>query len=333
MLSKRLLRLLFGVFISGICLYFLFGAVEGEKVMQSFAEVRISYLIWALVVTSISYALRAYRWIFLFTDVRLPYSHSYRCLTLGFFMNNVLPARIGEFVRAHSLGKIMGESRAKVLASVALERLLDGVTLSAIFAILFPLWSDNLENASLLFKVSYMFGFACGGALLVFFLRKPIFSFLGIMDRRIGISGVSYILKRVEKFILGLEPLSVPRLLAPMILLSMVVWGVEIFAYYLISEAFSQTLNLGDLALFLAAVNFSSLIPAAPGGLGTIETFASFALAKVGIEHEVALAMVFTQHIIQFIAVGLPGLFYTINKYDGHSLVEISDIADSHSTI
>lgn len=331
-LNKRLFRLLFGVSVSVICLYFLVGAVEEDKVLASFEKVKISYLIWALIVTSLSYILRAYRWQFLFTDVQLSFAHSYRCLTLGFFMNNVLPARIGEFVRAHSLGRILGESRAKVLASVALERLLDGVTLSAIFGILFPLWSDNLENASLLFKVSYMFGLACGGTLVVFFLRRPIFSFLDVIDRKIGMSGVSYLLKRIEKFILGLQPLSMPKLLAPIIALSMLIWGVEIGAYYLVSEAFSQSLNLGNLALFLAAVNFSSLIPAAPGGLGTIETFASFALAKVGIEHEVALAMVLSQHLIQFIAVGMPGLFYTINKLESGSILEV-EIVDTSSPV
>jgi len=248
---------------------------------------------------------------------------------LGFFMNNVLPARIGEFVRAHSLGRIIGESRAKVLATVAIERLLDGVILSTFFAILFPLWSDNLDNASVLFKVSYMFAFASGGAFLIIFLRKPIFIALRRIDRQIGKSGVSYLLQRIEKFIIGLEPLSMPRLLAPVLLLSVVVWGVELFAYYLIAMAFSQMLNLGDLSLFLAAVNFSSLVPAAPGGIGTIEAFASFALAKVGIEHEVALGMVLSQHVIQFIAVGIPGIFYTINKYESIDLAQSDEAVES----
>lgn len=206
--------------------------------------------------------------------------------------------------------------------------MLDGVTLSAFFAILFPLWSNNLENASLLFKVSYMFAFASIGAFLVIFLRKPIFSILRRLDRRIGISGVSYLLQRIEKFIVGLEPLSMPRLLAPVLLLSILVWSVELWAYYLIATAFSQLLNLGDLSLFLAAVNFSSLVPAAPGGIGTIEAFASFALAKIGIEHEVALAMVLSQHIIQFVAVGLPGLFYTMYKYEDRSILGTDTVLD-----
>lgn len=328
-LNRRLFRLIFGLIVSGSCLYFLLGAVQGEKVLESLYTVKLNYLFAAFLVTSLSYLLRAYRWIFLFTDIKLSFPNSYRCLTLGFFMNNVLPARIGEFVRAHSLGRIIGESRAKVLATVAIERLLDGLTLSAFFAILFPLWSDNLESASLLFKVSYLFAFASGCAFLLIFLRKPIFSVLRRLDIKIGISGVSYLIQRIEKFIVGLEPLSMPRLLAPVLILSIVVWGVELWAYYLIAIAFSQVLNLGDLSLFLAAVNFSSLVPAAPGGIGTIEAFASFALAKVGINHEVALAMVLTQHIIQFIAVGIPGLFYTINKYENHSVVSGDEVFES----
>lgn len=118
--SRRIFRLLFGIGVSGACLYFLYGAVQGEKVLESLYSVNLNYLLGAFLVTSFSYLLRAYRWLFLFTDIKLSFSNSYRCLTLGFFMNNILPARIGEFVRAHSLGRIIGESRAKVLATVAI---------------------------------------------------------------------------------------------------------------------------------------------------------------------------------------------------------------------
>lgn len=96
--------------------------------------------------------------------------------------------------------------------------------------------------------------------------------------------------------------------------LSLLVWSVELLAYYFVTAAYGQPMTIGGLALFLAAVNFSSLVPAAPAGVGVIEAFATAALEHIGIERETAFAMVTTQHLIQITVVGLPGAFLFLQK-------------------
>lgn len=62
--------------------------------------------------------------------------------------------------------------------------------------------------------------------------------------------------------------------------------------------------------MFLVAVNFSSLIPAAPGGFGVIELVAKSVLMSVGVaSSEQALCMVLMQHVIQYAVIGIPGAF------------------------
>ena len=55
-------------------------------------------------------------------------------------------------------------------------------------------------------------------------------------------------------------------------------------------------------------MNFSSLIPSAPGAIGVIEAIASGVLISSGIDKELALPMVVTQHLIQYLMVGIPGI-------------------------
>ena len=74
--------------------------------------------------------MRAFRWKYLFKDTRVLFRDSYRALILGFFMNNVLPARIGELVRSHALSKKINSSKSHVLATIAAERLADGMSIS-----------------------------------------------------------------------------------------------------------------------------------------------------------------------------------------------------------
>jgi uncharacterized membrane protein YbhN (UPF0104 family) len=97
---------------------------------------------------------------------------------------------------------------------------------------------------------------------------------------------------------------------------------VELFVYVAISNSFSAALSLQHCVLFLVAVNFSSLIPSAPGGIGVIEAVTSAVLVSIGVDKELALTMVLCQHIIQYLVVGTPGVILsltwrnTINKMD-----------------
>jgi dolichyl-phosphate beta-glucosyltransferase len=101
--------------------------------------------------------------------------------------------------------------------------------------------------------------------------------------------------------------------MVPITLYSISVWFVELFVYWLVANAYGQSLSLGALGLFLAAVNFSSLIPAAPGGIGVIEAAATFALVQIGIQRETALVMVATQHLIQIGVIAVPSLSYLLH--------------------
>jgi uncharacterized protein (TIRG00374 family) len=195
---------------------------------------------------------------------------------------------------------------------VAAERLADGLTISFLFAILFSLFGGSSGSAGLIFGVAYMFALACVLTFVTLYFRKPIFELIRRLDAKLGKKGVSYLLVRVERFIIGLEPLFMPRLIPSIIFFSLAVWGVELLAYSLVAKSFSQNLDLGSLSLFLAAVNFSSLLPALPGGVGTIEKIATASLAKIGLPSEIALSLVITQHAIQYLAVGIPGLVFTI---------------------
>lgn len=286
---------------------------------QRVREVRPGYLVFAVVLTVISYMIRAWRWPFFFSERTLGYSDSYRCLIVGFFMNNILPARIGELVRAHLGGRVVRRSRALVLATIAGERLADGLAISVLFAVLFTLGArpEELEQGKALFYVASMFAIAAVGTILVIAFRNSIFEMLNSIGSRFSGDVATFALLRLRRFVEGLEPLMRPRTLLVIGTASAAVWCVELLVYSQVALAFNTPLSIGVLSLFLAAVNFSSLIPAAPAGIGVIEAFATAALVHVGVDRETAFAMVASQHLIQIAVVGLPGSFLFFVKLGG----------------
>ena len=109
-------------------------------------------------------------------------------------------------------------------------------------------------------------------------------------------------------FIDGLSPLANLSKLPSIVSLSILTWGIELLVYFAVSEAFATPMSVSVLVLFMVTVNFSSLIPAAPGAIGVIEAVTTTVLVSIGIEKELALSMVLSQHVIQYLVVGIPGL-------------------------
>ena len=112
--------------ITCVALYLAFRGVDWKVLYSHIGNADFRWLALAFVITSSSYLMRARRWQHLFPAPKLNILDSAKVLILGFFMNNILPARAGELVRAHMGAKVSGETRTLVLATVASERLADG---------------------------------------------------------------------------------------------------------------------------------------------------------------------------------------------------------------
>jgi uncharacterized protein (TIRG00374 family) len=143
--------------------------------------------------------------------------------------------------------------------------------------------------------------------LTALFFRGYLFSFAERCHLRFDTTASKYAFERFQIFVNGLSPLFSRSKILLIILWSVAIWSVELMVYRSISLAYNADLPLSYVVLFLVAVNFSSLIPSAPGGIGVIEAVGSQVLASVGVPRELALTMVITQHAIQYLVVGIPG--------------------------
>ena len=261
-----------------------------------------------MLLTILSYFLRSYRWLFLFPERTLSLLNSYKALILGFFMNNILPARTGELVRAHVGARVANQKRTLVLATVASERLADGLMLSLMFLVL-GLGSASQDVSKNLLWVAALFGVVAIGVLVTLTLRKPLFALVDKLAARSQHRGTAYAVNRFQIFIDGLSPLFNWSRIPFISIGSLIIWLVELAVYFMIAEAYQQPLSLSQSVLFLVTVNFSSLIPAAPGGIGVIEGIATLVLVSLGVPKEIALSMVISQHLIQYLVVGIPGAY------------------------
>ncbi len=287
-------------------LYYAFKDINWSDFLSHLGSADRPLLFLATVIMAFSYLLRARRWEYLFPEFMISYVDAVKVLFLGFLMNNALPARAGELVRAHAGARITGSKRTLVLATVFSERLADGVTISILFVI-FAIGIGDGGLSKDFAWVAIAFGAIALAVILLLGFRRSIFRRINALESKSERKSFQYALNRITVFLDGLSPLFNARKLPYIIISSVAVWLIELSVYVVIGLAYGTHLTLPQSVLFLVSVNFSSLIPAAPGGIGVIEAVTLVVLTSLGINRETALAMIMTQHIIQYLVVGIPG--------------------------
>src|SRR5687768_2319051 len=121
-------------FIIGIIISLLFfaWALSNESLNQVWeAMLRANYwsLLPALLLYFIGVGLRAVRWRILLKPVvpNISFTKTFEVVVIGYMANNVLPARIGELVRAYVLSRREGVRKTATLATIFVERIFDGL--------------------------------------------------------------------------------------------------------------------------------------------------------------------------------------------------------------
>ncbi|MGB2694255.1 MAG: lysylphosphatidylglycerol synthase transmembrane domain-containing protein, partial [Dehalococcoidia bacterium] len=132
-------RIAVGLIISCIALYLAFAGIEWSAVKAAVIESNHWLLIGALPVLFVYIVMRAQRWRLLFnSNERVPLLSAFGALNVGYLAGGVLPLQLGELVRVYVLGEVEKISKARVLSTVAVERLFDVFVLLVLLGILVP---------------------------------------------------------------------------------------------------------------------------------------------------------------------------------------------------
>ncbi|MDP9363050.1 MAG: flippase-like domain-containing protein, partial [Chloroflexota bacterium] len=281
--AARAWRAWLGVLISA---GFLFYAFRGQHLGEVWATLRSFDLRWlppALLLYFAGVWVRAVRWSVLLRPlVAVPARAVFPVVVAGYTANNVLPLRTGELVRAFLLGRRHGVRKTAALATIAVERLFDGLTmlafmLAATTAISFTAELRRLALVAFLLFAAVLLGLVAltlGGNVrdrLLQLVLGPLPTPLADRIERVA-----------ESFLGGLGVLTRKVDLALVAGTSLVAWGFEASMYWTIARGFDASLAdaIGPAAALLTTgvANLWTLVPAAPGYVGTFETGVRIAL-------------------------------------------------------
>jgi uncharacterized protein (TIRG00374 family) len=249
--------------------------------------------------------------------------------------NDVLPARIGELVRAYVMRKRKNVSMTATLATIVVERMFDGLVLvgfaaAVIFIVTF------FVPATLSTGPGHRLGSVLAGQSTLMAVVAAVFilglvAFVAIASSRQRVRalinfGLRFLPKRLHEraehiatsFIDGLGALRSFTGMLSVFGLSIVAWLFESSMYYVLAtwgfnlrDSSGNSLPFYAYVLATAFANLSTLIPQAPGFIGVFDAIAKIVfVGAFGVESTAATSYVLVLHAALLLPVTLLGFFY-----------------------
>jgi glycosyltransferase 2 family protein len=237
-------------------------------------------------------------------------SSLFSVIVIGYMANNILPLRAGELVRSYVLSTRTGMRKTSILATIAVERLFDGLTmlLFILVASIFIGLTDQLEAVTLIAGAVF-------GVLVIVLVFLTTASARELLIARLLPILPTVIRARAERMMESVfSGLSVLRRRNDLIVISGVsitAWLFEASMYLVIAIGFGLEVGIAAILLVTAVANLATLIPSSPGYVGPFEAGVLLALVgAIGIQRELALSFAIVVHAALYLPVTLWGLGY-----------------------
>ena len=336
-MSRR--RIILGFAVSAVFLFFALRGQDYEAIREAFSQVTYWYLIPALGLYFIGLLVRAYRWSILLRPIE---QVSPRTLVginaVGLMANNVLPLRTGEFVRAYALSQRTNITKSTALATIAVERIFDGMALLTFIAtsMLFVDLTSQLNRVAELAMV--IFGLALVALVLLAKggrLRDRMLQLaLGPLPEAMGARAN----RMAESFISGLGIFHRWRELTLVSLTSLVAWGFEASMYYMVARAFGGSIEavmgIPETLLATGIANLATLIPSSPGYVGPYEAAVILVLSgALGLSRELALSYGVLVHVMLWLPVTIWGVIEWSRLHLSLRQVEAAEYASDQEQV
>ena len=299
-----LLRTGVGLAISLVALWLVFRTVDVGAALAILRTASPAWIAVMAVAILADIGVRAVRWRVILAPVaRLSYLRTLQYLTTGYAANNVLPARLGELVRAHYVGDREGVSRTTALGTIVVERVIDFSVLVAIAAGALVILGIRGDLAS-----AVTIGVAVAAALVVGLVVALVSRRMPGFDRAArAAERYPRVRALAETFSAGLAVAGRPRTLIPAIALSLLAWTLATVTFAAGAMAVGIELSWSQAALLAAGVNLVTAIPSGPGFVGTWELAAVRILALFGVSSDTAFAFALLVHVSTLAATTLIG--------------------------
>jgi uncharacterized membrane protein YbhN (UPF0104 family) len=318
------IRLGIGLVISALFLYLAARDIDFSQVLAVILETSPTWIGLALLSVGINTAGKVLRWRVLLSENRnrLSFSQLLAALLIGQMLNTLVPARLGDFSRAYTIGGL-GPGRPYTLGTVIIEKIVDLLAYGLLILTLL-LWiplPDWISNTALTLSGSAL-AFA-GLVLLLTHYRARLLAFLApLADRFFGTAGRRG-WEMVQNGIASTQVLEKRPVARNVILWTLLIWGTAILNNQLVLAAMNIQLPITAAILLLVALTAGISLPAGPGRIGVFEYLCVLALGVFRVDQATAFGYGVLLHAIVLLPTTAMGMVaFWLSDFSDHPVKE-----------
>ena len=302
---RRHLVVVVGLLISAAALWYVLQIIDVEEAVDVIAGANPAWLLAIVGVVAVQAILRAWRWSILIParddGSRASALRLLPPMLVGYLGNAVLPARLGEPMRAVIASRREGIGTTEALGSVLVERLVDIAVLAMVgFAAALivggPAWTIQLLGLAAAVGVA-------GMIVLLTFGLQPL---LRLADR-IGLLKRPNVRDITARFVATLGGQSRRRALLAAAAISVAAWILDAGSFWLAALAVGVDLPYLAAAVVTGVAVLGTAVPSAPGYVGTFELAAAGTAGALGVPGAQALALAVVVHVMTLVPLALGG--------------------------
>jgi uncharacterized protein (TIRG00374 family) len=311
--ARRHLRTvqLAGIALSGLALVVVLGSMDLDTTAGLMARAQPIVLAGVLGVLGVQLLLRAVRWRILLPrrpdGGPVPMRVAVPALLAGYLGNAVLPARLGEPLRAAIVARRERLGFAECFGATVIERVIDTATLAVVAFAAAVTLGTGLSILAITGAAA-----AVGATILLLLVCVGLTGVTTLLMRRLETwshsTRIDTLAHRVVAFAEGVDRGRAPRRLAAAAGISFACWGLDASVFWLVAQAIDVSLSLPQAVLIAAVTVLVTAVPAAPGYVGTYELAATTVAAALGVPGAEALAVAVLAHVLTTVPLALAGV-------------------------
>jgi uncharacterized protein (TIRG00374 family) len=264
----------------------------------------VALLVLAFVVYYATFPIRAFRWRYILANVgtRVHFVDALEILYISWFVNCLVPAKLGDLYRAYLLKADNGASASKTVGTIFIERIADIIVIF-VMALAAGYWSfrgRSMPGVDVIFILGFVLAVILIGSVVVLrFYGQHVTRFLPMRFAELW--------QRFHEGSTG----ALTRSALPVIGVTTVfIWLLEGARLYFVIHALGiPGVNLGiSASVFVALVAaLLTAMPLTPAGVGFVEAGIAGALLIYGVSPEHAAAIALTDRAISILSVIVTG--------------------------
>jgi uncharacterized protein (TIRG00374 family) len=300
------LKIIPGILISALAVYAVLQFINPKDLKNALSTVSWKFILVIIGTNLASLLIRGKAWQTIL-EKKIPFWEAFFGISEGYFLNNILPFRAGEFGRSFLVGRKSGLGTLYTLSSIVIERALDIGFAGILIVLTLPNLTglDWMRPIAIIALILVVAGLA--GLFLLSRLKEKVFLRLSKYEEKSRVHKI--IIPLAKNLIEGFSTIKKPTQFLQVLFWIGLSWALWTFQYYfmLIQILPGQPFWTGAFICSVLALGIA--IPSAPAALGVFEAAVTGAVVLLGGTSSGGFGYAVVVHLVHFIIVGILGMW------------------------